>query len=609
MPRSQFLLLTLLSSFVSICYAAVNGNVRATVLVIASDADSARNTALGLNGYAIPYQTWIVGSSLPALNASGTGNFGGIVIDSGDTRNALTTAQRNTIFAYQVNYGVRLVQLNAWPQDEFGAQEVTECCNSGVTQDFYFSNTSAFSQAGLKANAGLSTDGLWHYGATITDPSTTTEIARNAASSDGSASSYTAAVINNFSGRQQMVYFIPLSPQWSTTSAVVQHAWITWITRGLYTGFRRTYLSTQIDDMLLETNLYSPSGSTYRVTTDDMSGIKNWVPTINAKMPSGSSYVVEIGYNGNGNFIQAEKLDSAGSTCVQRSIQYPSIPSTDPEFKKPLGTGTNKWPATPTSYSYSVACSNLDPLTNWLATPSNRDTFAHVSHTFTHEYLNNATYSDALKEIQFNQAWFSQVGISSATRFTSNGLIPPAITGIHNGDVLRAWHDAGLTNCVGDNTRPLIRNAQNDMWPYITTVAADGYAGFQVNPRWSTRIYYDCDTPACTTQEWTDLWSGTGRFDDLLSVEKSDVTRYLFGLYHDPYMFHQANLRNTGNIGTITINGVTYSNSLSIFQAWVETVVQEFTRLATWPLISQNQAAVRSFPCSLFPQTQTPKQH
>jgi len=35
---------------------------------------------------------------------------------------------------------------------------------------------------------------------------------------------------------------------------------------------------------------------------------------------------------------------------------------------------------------------------------ANRNAFAHVSHTFTHLNLNNATYSDAAKEIKFNQA-------------------------------------------------------------------------------------------------------------------------------------------------------------------------------------------------------------
>lgn len=51
-------------------------------------------------------------------------------------------------------------------------------------------------------------------------------------------------------------------------------------------------------------------------------------------------------------------------------------------------------------------------------------------------------------------------------------------------------------------------------------------------------------------------------------------------------MFHQANLRTQG-LASIPINGV--NRQLSIFQAWVEIVVAEFTRLVTWPMISLKQ--------------------
>src|SRR3954468_14375574 len=57
----------------------------------------------------------------------------------------------------------------------------------------------------------------------------------------------------------------------------------------------------------------------------------------------------------------------------------------------------------------------------------------------THQVLNNATYSDAAKEIAFNQAWAKQVDFTAAPRWSANGLIPPAITGLHNGDVIKAW--------------------------------------------------------------------------------------------------------------------------------------------------------------------------
>lgn len=391
-----------------------------------------------------------------------------------------------------------------------------------------------------------------------------------------------------------MAFFISFDTTWSPTSNFLQHAWITWLTRGLYAGYRRVNLNTQIDDMFLESDIYLPNGTTFRIRPEDLDGIAAWIPEVNAKLNPGSEYFPEVGHNGNGNIEAASNTRNGTKVCDGGAIEYPEIPDTPLEFKKPLGTGTNMWPATPTVYDWTTACTDLDPLKLWWTNPANQDKFAHISHTFTHEEENNATYSDVYKEISFNIAWLNQTGISSAKRFTANGIIPPAITGLHNGDALRAWHDNGITNCVGDNTRPVLVNQQNPMHPYITTVESDGFAGMQVNGRWATRIYYNCDTPECTTQEWIDTSAGSGTFYDLLAQEKADTMRHLFGLYHDPYMFHQANLRNA-DAEEITINGV--SAQLSIFQAWVETQVQEFVRLAEWPVVTLKHADV----CTLRP--------
>jgi hypothetical protein len=59
--------------------------------------------------------------------------------------------------------------------------------------------------------------------------------------------------------------------------------------------------------------------------------------------------------------------------------------------------------------------------------------------------------------------------------------------------------------------------------------------------------------------------------------------RHLFGLYREGYMFHQANLRRN----TATATGV--SGTVSIFQAWTETIVQEFVRLVNWPMLTLKQ--------------------
>ncbi|KAJ5965945.1 hypothetical protein N7481_012659 [Penicillium waksmanii] len=578
--------------------AITNANVAANILVIAKDTASADVASSGLNSYGIPFTTLIVpqaGVALPALNSSSGGNFGGIVVasevsyDYGATgyQSALTTDQWNQLYAYQLAYSVRMVQYDVYPGPNYGASAIGGgCCDTGVEQDISFTDVSDFPTSGLRTGAGVSTSGLWHYPATISNTTSTKQIASFAANSVVTSDSV-AAVINDFDGRQQLAFFISFDTTWSATSNYLQHAWITWITRGLYAGYRRVNLNTQIDDMFLETDIYYPSGNTFRITTADMDGVRDWIPTILAKMNAGSIYFPEVGHNGNGNIENSSSTDSGASKCNNGAIEYDSPPDTALEFQKPLGSGTNLWPATPTAYDWTTTCNKLDPLLNWWTTTANLNSFGSISHTFTHEEQNNATYFDVNNEISFNQAWLKAVGIDQSTHYTANGIIPPAITGLHNGDALQAWWDNGITNCVGDNTRPALLNTENSMWPYFTVTSTDGFNGMQVNPRWATRIYYNCDTPACTLQEWIDTSAGSGTFEDLLATEKADTMRHLFGLHHDGYMFHQANLKNVGN-DPITVNGV--SGQYSIFQAWVETQVAEFVRLVKWPLITLKHA-------------------
>lgn len=119
----------LLALQASVAVAAVS--VSNTVLVFARDSTTAATATLGLQGYGIPYQTVIVpqsGAALPTLNSSLTsGNYGGILIlsevayqYSTGFLSALTTAQWNTLYAYQTTFGVRMVRLDVYPTTDMG---------------------------------------------------------------------------------------------------------------------------------------------------------------------------------------------------------------------------------------------------------------------------------------------------------------------------------------------------------------------------------------------------------------------------------------------------------------------------------------------------------
>jgi hypothetical protein len=322
--------------------------------------------------------------------------------------------------------------------------------------------------------------------------------------------------------------------------------------------------------MMLPTALYSPANTTFRLRTDDLNNLVTWQKGLNTRLPAGSKYFMEMGHNGNGDLISAVSNQNLTTCKPATSIQFEQDTATPLEYQKPLGSGTDIWPTTPATYTWSLACAKIDPLAAWYMTAANRDAFAHVSHTFAHMSLNNATHSDAGKEISFNIDWMKQVGISAASKFSGKGLIPPAITGLHNGDVIQAWMENGITAVVGDNTRSVLKNQvckyrvlassrhltyiyqENEFWALTSTVAANGYAGLIIIPRWgkstpdthrvtrltlaATTIFYNCDLPDCTTSEWVNTSGGKGDFTALLANALSVNTRHLLGLHHDPYV-------------------------------------------------------------------------
>lgn len=212
-----------------------------------------------------------------------------------------------------------------------------------------------------------------------------------------------------------------------------------------------------MDDLFLQTAVYY-TNALFRLRYADIYQHVQWTYDINKRLNNGSNYFTEFGFNANGNLIWNYALsqnltDFACDGPVFTDWDEP----TSLEYVKPLGTGTDKWPAHPT-FDWTAQCVFLDPLAQFLSNTTNRDAIALVSHTFTHLELNGVTYHDALREIQFNLMYAELMNFTNADKFSGSGLIPPAITGLHNGDAIRAWADNGLWNAIGDNTRPSLRN-------------------------------------------------------------------------------------------------------------------------------------------------------
>jgi len=129
------------------------------------------------------------------------------------------------------------------------------CCTAGQEQLLRWdANALGALNSGLNPTGVLSSQGLYHYPSVITD-ATINKPLLNADAIPGTyaTQSVLGVVQSTADGRQAMFFFISLG-DWSLTSTVINHAWIAFGTRNLFPGYKRVFLSTQVDDVLLSSD-------------------------------------------------------------------------------------------------------------------------------------------------------------------------------------------------------------------------------------------------------------------------------------------------------------------------------------------------------------------
>lgn len=98
--------------------------------------------------------------------------------------------------------------------------------------------------------------------------------------------------------------------------------------------------------MHLETDLYEPNGTTFRARPGDLAAHVTWQANINSRLPPGSSYVMEIGHNGNGDIeaaVDYNDNNNLNDCNPDTGIEYPDQIDTPLEFQKPLGKSASKY--------------------------------------------------------------------------------------------------------------------------------------------------------------------------------------------------------------------------------------------------------------------------
>ncbi|KAI9327917.1 hypothetical protein BDR26DRAFT_808650, partial [Obelidium mucronatum] len=495
--------------------------------------------------------------------------------------------QWRQIHKYQQYYGVRMVALNDAPTAMAYTGKVTSfagesSCNSQTSLNLRPAATQFTDPAGLKSTWSLPAGdyvpgGSCNFPASILDNAAATSVLNF----DYSGS---AAVVMQFEpNRWQMSFFLPCG-SWSITCNTIGNIWFQWVTRGLYTGIRRVYFTPQIDDVFLTTDGLDENGIavSYRNSPADIQGLIDWMPDLNRRLPVGSNVTIEMAFNGNGIL---ERISN--STDYYIDID-PDLTDAPLDWKKPLGSGLTIWPnLTAVDRNWTKANLALDSLYSFFSAPGNltktTNKFLWCSHTFTHEILNNNSFSDTINEISFNFQLASDKfwGLDGQTFWSNKSMVTPGISGFFNGDALRGLMDFGITGAVGDSSRPKTLNPHRPMWwPLITTVANNGHDGFTIIPRQSVTIYFNTTNTVCSMDQTNHT------YEYLMAMEVFRNMRTLALLSWAPAMFHQANLRNA-DLPVVTMGSAT--GKLGLMQQWVEAIFGNFTQVSNWPIINLKQ--------------------
>ncbi|KAJ1536245.1 hypothetical protein HK096_000073, partial [Nowakowskiella sp. JEL0078] len=462
----------------------------------------------------------------------------------------------------------------------------TGCCSG--EQLASFTANSPILNAGLVLSAKFSTINLWHYPAIILNSTAAKPILTFEGGSDPLFPSETvgAVLISHEDGREEMAFFLPFA-SWSITSLVLGHMWVSWGTRGIYLGNRQIYLNLQVDDLFLDTEspvIPNVSNTTYRVTNSDIDNIIAWQNNLKIRLAPGSDFRLEFAFNGNGILAKA----NANAALDVDTEDYVGI-----NFIKPLGGGEYRWPIPPPTFSNlkitDTSLANSDPLFVYFKDPAKQANFFWLSHTFTHENLNNASYTDTDNEIKYNvQVAKALLKMYDKSYFSQNSIVTPQISGVFNGDALQCLLDNGILSIVGDDSRPNLVPSNGNWYPLITTTELSNYAGYLIIPRSPTEIYFSCSTFDQNTYVYNSLYQkllGISNHSQILNREGDRVVRKLLSLHPDPYQFHQANLRKAQNLVTIGRN----QGYFSLIQEWTETVIMKLGQLTNWPVTSLKQ--------------------
>ena len=525
-------------------------SIEMRVLVIA--ADGTENTLPAIRNvldYAgVPYDVMLAKDTaldtarLCSLSgSSGWANYQGVILATGSLtyfnaatqlwESALTAQEWARLWQFEAKYRVRQATLYTYPgstsPDAYGlatpgpvwgsATPVTATLTTAGQQVFPYLNPAA----------KIEFRNTWTYQSKAT---TATPLLQDA---DGNA----IVSVNNYSdGRQNLAVTSDGNP-YLIHSISLGYGIVNWVTKGLFVGQRRVYMSPQPDDIVIDDALWDPAaksdqtGKSYRIDANDYKKFISWQTNRNSTRLG--SIVAEMPFNG-------------------------------------LGTVAGEYPSDTLTPEIRVNNSRL----NWL------------SHTYTHSNLNTLSYTQTYTELQNNH--LAATNTLWLISYFKDALVTPEISGLNNAEAMRAMADFGIRWLVSDSSkfcghRNVERQGLSGCPKPNTGVYHDLQPAILMIPRSPTNLFYNVSTPAEWTDEYNHLyssfWGRTLTYAEVLDKESEVMLAYL--LNHDmrPLMFHQSNLR-------------AYDGTRSLLGDLIDATIVKYSALYNVPPQSRTQRQI-----------------
>lgn len=561
------------------------------VLVIAVDGTEPTYASIQafLDQIGIPYDTFLSVNHLtnPAQNplpafSSGptTANYQAVVLTignlaycnaSGTCQSTFSPADWAALDNFTAAFSIRTLSYYTFPEPRYGlsyVSAVNTTSASPVNVTVPSTGVSTFSY--LKPTASIPVKDAYMYLAVPVAAAgeTTTPVLRV---SQGGVNYTVGAIHTAASGQQYLALTMDNNP-FLMHSLALNYGLFNWVTKGLFLGGRKIYLSPQVDDLFIPNDLFdasvpecvpggflidpttdlSDSCDTVRIGGTALQTTYSWQASLNAN-PQTAQFRVALAFNGYGTTRDggAPRNDTLVSTARTRAANFYWV-------------------------NHTYAHNNLDcynPAPGSGVCPP-------------------ATVAQSTSEITQNVAIANSLGFGAA--FDRASMVTPEISGLANPNFISAAHGNGIRYLVSDASRPGqqppsantgIRNAIN---PEILQV-----------PRFATNIFYNVhkkalDTVGSEPDEYNHFFGPSGiarlpngdpyfaieqTYTQIINTESNNLLMNMLRNYAYPSMFHQSNLHIFGN-------------NKSLFIDTIQGTIDKFKQLSSLPIISLPQSSI-----------------